>query len=130
MHLCTCKCLRVCARRWWMYACVHAGVHVCKCACLHIYVYVEVRISVFVCECLCVGECVCEGACVSVFLCAWAWGVCVGECVQCLYVWVFIWVRVRAWVCYFFTWWYHIVNNLSSPIGLINFSRKLCCANS
>ena len=57
-----CKCIsfRECARRQRVYACVRAGVHVCKYACLYIYVYVKVRTSVFVCECVCVGECVGE----------------------------------------------------------------------
>ena len=58
--VCKCMCFRVCARKWRVYTCVHAGVHVCKCACLYRHVYVKVRTSVFVCECMCIGECVGE----------------------------------------------------------------------
>ena len=56
VYVFSCICTQVTSE----YACVHAGVHVCKCAFLHIYVYVEVRTSVFVCECVCIGECVGE----------------------------------------------------------------------
>ena len=66
--VCKCMCFHVCARRSRVYACVRAGVHVCKFACLFICVYVKVRISVFAYECVCIGECVGKRACVSMFL--------------------------------------------------------------
>ena len=52
--VCICMCFLVCVRRWRVYACVHAGFHVCKCSCLYIYAYVKVRTS----ACVCVSACV------------------------------------------------------------------------